>query len=37
MQEEWGAMCDVAWLALHLLHHPGELDGVVKTNLGQSN
>ena len=28
MREEWVGSWDVARLALHLLHHPGELDGV---------
>ena len=37
MREEWVGLRDVAWLALHLVHHPGELDGVVTENLEQSN
>ena len=37
MQEEWVGLRGVARLALHHLHHPDELDGVVKENLGQSN
>ena len=37
MREEWAGSWDVARLALHLLHHPGELDGVAELNLRQSN
>ena len=37
MQEEWVGLRVVARLALHQLHHPDELDGVVMENLGQSN
>ncbi len=34
MQKEWVSLWVVAWLALHHLHHPDELDGVVKKNMG---
>ncbi len=37
MREEWVGLWSVARLALHLIHHPGELDGVVTENLEQSN
>ena len=37
MQEEWVGLRVDARLALHHLHHPDELDGVVNENLGQSN
>ncbi len=37
LQKEQVGLQVVAWLALHHLHHPDELDGVVNEDLGQSN